>query len=221
VTYEGFEPGTEMACIIVCDDLGVCDTTYIIVTILEMDSDLDAVDDVVTTTQEGTVVIDVFTNDIIPNNTLDTFYIVNEPVLGTAEFDNNGLVTYVHDGEDCDVEDNFTYVICNTFACDTALVTIDIPCDTIPDGEFQIYPGFSPNNDDINETFTITGLGEFPNNRLQVFNRWGNLVYDKAGYTNDWAGTWKGKDLPSGTYFYLLDLGNGEKAMSGYLVLRR
>ena len=54
-----------------------------------------------------------------------------------------------------------------------------------------------------------------------IFNRWGNEVYAKGGYNNDWDGTWQGdKELPAGTYFYILDDGEGEK-YSGYLQINR
>ena len=221
VTYEGIEPGTESACIIVCDDLGVCDTTYMIITVITTTGeDLVAVDDESSTPQGGTVVINILGNDIIPGNTLDTFFILDPPFAGTATFNTDGSVTYVHDGEECDITDVFSYVICNAIECDTADVDVLIECDTTTSGDFMIYQGFSPNGDDVNETFTITGLEQFPNNSLMIYNRWGNLVYEVDGYRNDWNGTWNGKDLPDGTYFYVFDDGEGT-AHTGYLQIHR
>ena len=57
---------------------------------------------------------------------------------------------------------------------------------------------------------------------VSIFNRWGNRVYFRKGYTNDdpWIGNFEGKDLPDGTYFYIIDDGEGAK-YTGWLQIRR
>jgi len=90
-----------------------------------------------------------------------------------------------------------------------------------------VYDGFSPNDDGINETFVIEGLINYPNHKVLIFNRWGNKVYEASPYLSDWDGTNMfgvtvgGKDLPVGTYFYIIEPGNGEKAIKGYIYLNR
>jgi gliding motility-associated-like protein len=82
--------------------------------------------------------------------------------------------------------------------------------------------GFSPNGDGINDTFVIEGLDNYPSHKLQVFNRWGTEIYQtKEYYKGDWDGTWNNMPLPEGTYFYILDLGNGSKPKSGYVQIHR
>ncbi|MEL6945290.1 MAG: gliding motility-associated C-terminal domain-containing protein, partial [Bacteroidota bacterium] len=81
----------------------------------------------------------------------------------------------------------------------TATVSIKVICE-----EMNIFTGMSPNGDGINDVFFISNIDLFPENRLQIYNRWGHLVYEVEGYENDWNGTWKGKLLPDGTYFYIL-----------------
>ena len=61
---------------------------------------------------------------------------------------------------------------------------------------------------------------------LQVFNRWGNKVYESQHYINNWDGLSNiglllGNQLPGGTYYYIVNLNNGEKAKVGYLTLNR
>ena len=58
---------------------------------------------------------------------------------------------------------------------------------------------------------------------VQVFNRWGNLVFEQKGYTNAdaWNGQWNGKDLPDGTYFYLIELGGNAAGINGWLQILR
>lgn len=71
---------------------------------------------------------------------------------------------------------------------------------------------FTPNSDDKNATFWIEGLFGFPESALTVYNRWGKEVYFSADYT----GNWDGDDLPSGTYYYVLNRADGED-FTGYI----
>lgn len=82
--------------------------------------------------------------------------------------------------------------------------------------EFQIPEGFSPNGDGKNDQLVINGLEEFPGSSLQVFNRWGQVVYENNNYPNNWDGD----DVTDGTYFYILKLSNSE-AITGSLTIAR
>jgi gliding motility-associated-like protein len=75
----------------------------------------------------------------------------------------------------------------------------------------------------VNDLFTIDGIDAYPNNKLIIFNRWGNSVYEKVGYSNDWNGTWNSQMmLPDGTYFYILELNDDEaRKFSGYIQIHR
>lgn len=66
---------------------------------------------------------------------------------------------------------------------------------------------FSPNGDGKNETWMIQGMGKYPNSHVKVFNRWGNALFtDNYGYLVPWDGNCNGAPLPSGTYYYVIDL---------------
>ncbi|MFA8435295.1 MAG: Ig-like domain-containing protein [Marinifilaceae bacterium] len=101
-----------------------------------------------------------------------------------------------------------------------AMVTIQIePIDVfIPDA-------FTPNSDSFNDQFEIVGIGNYPDNKLQIFNRWGNMVFEMSGYDNSWNGYGNvsgqiSKDrLPTGTYYYILHLKRGMKARTGYIYM--
>ncbi|MEN8119226.1 MAG: Calx-beta domain-containing protein, partial [Bacteroidota bacterium] len=90
-----------------------------------------------------------------------------------------------------------------------------------------IPEGFSPNNDGINDSFTIKGIESYPHNKILIVNRWGNKVFEAEPYNNDWDGkNTKGisvgsDDLPEGTYYYILELGNSNKIIKGYIYLNR
>ncbi len=94
-------------------------------------------------------------------------------------------------------------------------------------GALTIPSGFSPDGDGLNDNFEIVGIENYPGNFFHVFNRWGNVVYEKRDYDNSWDGTPNqtkfiiGKDkVPAGTYFYLLDLGSLDKPRTGYIIIR-
>ncbi len=100
---------------------------------------------------------------------------------------------------------------------------IDTPIDTLKEKPVHIYDAFSPNGDNINEFFRIDNIEYYPTSILQVYNRWGNLVYSKKeGYKNDWRGTFNEQPLPNGTYFFVLHLkeSSGEK-QTGYIQIER
>jgi len=54
-----------------------------------------------------------------------------------------------------------------------------------------------------NGVFKLNGIEEYPNNRLLVLNRWGDIVYEAQPYQNDWRGTFEGQDLPQATYYFI------------------
>lgn len=219
VIYEGNEPGFDSACVIVCDDAGLCDTTYFYITVdITTDSLPIAVDDLDNLTNEGEVAnINVLSNDTVQFLQLPII-IVTQPAHGEAEPLPNGTINYAPDAGYCDedVPDSFTYAICNPNGCDTATVYVMVLC-----SDLQIFEAFSPNGDNKNETFKINGLQNWPNHHLVIYNRWGNLVYEATNYQSDWEGTWNNKKLPDGTYFYILELGNGGDTKRGYVVILR
>ncbi|WP_406683381.1 gliding motility-associated C-terminal domain-containing protein [Seonamhaeicola sp. MEBiC1930] len=104
---------------------------------------------------------------------------------------------------------------------DSDTATVDPQCLTI-------YNEFSPNGNGVNEVFYIDCINNYPNNNLKIYNRWGNLVYTKEGYDNTFDGISNGRSvlnknekLPVGTYYYVLDLGDGSKQKAGWLYIVR
>ena len=75
----------------------------------------------------------------------------------------------------------------------------------IPSTELVFYNSFSPNGDGANDVFYIGNIGLYPDNSLEIYNRYGQKVLTKTSYNNDWDGTYLGNELPGGTYFYILD----------------
>ena len=110
----------------------------------------------------------------------------------------------------------------NCIEIDTLIITVKPPEECIEDS-LEMPTGFSPNGDGPNDFFVIHGLVRYPDNELKVFNRWGNLVYQKKNYNNEWNGTNNNGDkLPDGTYFAIFIVTNQPKlTLTGYVDMRR
>lgn len=84
----------------------------------------------------------------------------------------------------------------------------------------KIPDGFSPNGDGINDSFVVPGLEYYENVKLQVYNRWGGLVYRNSAYRNDWKGTNMGNEpLADDTYYFTLELSD-TVSYSGFVVIK-
>lgn len=81
----------------------------------------------------------------------------------------------------------------------------------------------TPNGDGVNDALLFPCLENplYPKNKITVFNQWGDEVYSASPYLNDWHGTYNGKDLPVGTYYYILDLSNGSTPVRDFFVIER
>lgn len=224
IDYEGVELGQDTACIEVCDITGSCDTVTLVIAVASGDTptffNLDAVDDTVSTDLDASVVFNALGNDIFTN--LSEMFLVEQPANGTAIFNMDGTMRYVPNAGYCDdvIPDTLFYVICESELCDTAKVRIFVECDQ--SNEFIIYNGLSPNGDGINDFFTIGGIEDLPGNRLFIYNRWGNMVYTKENYNNEWDGRWgnRSQQLPDGSYYYIFEDGKGG-VFYGFLEIRR
>ncbi len=212
--------GEGQACIVLCDAFNVCDTVILKIIVNEAVAELlpDAVNDEASMFRNETLNISVLWNDTWTSTDLEVTLLPGSgPLMGQAVVEQNGSITYTPEADGCG-EDQFMYSLCNSAGCDTALVTIEINCsDKII---LEPYTGFSPNGDGINEFFAIKGIESFPRNTLEVYNRWGNRIFNKTDYQGDWDGTWGGLVLPDGTYYFILQP-EGLAAISGYVHLHR
>jgi gliding motility-associated-like protein len=201
------------------------------------------IDDPAETDMNEDVIIDIYNNDIgIP--LCATLIIVTQPEHGTLIIDDNDtptnlfddVITYVPN-QDYYGTDTFEYQVedCNGNLSNIATVTINVG--TVgPACEIVVYNAVSPNNDGVNDIIIINGLECHPDNTVEIYNRWGVLVFEteKYGSNNNYfrgisegrSTVSQGEELPDGTYFYILKYvdtqdGNSNKQKTGYLYLNR
>jgi large repetitive protein len=216
--------GTDSFSYTLCDENGDCTTATVTITVVPVDDPM-AEDDEFTTNEDTPLTGDVSSND---TGTSGYVYVVtNGTDNGTLVLNPDGTFTYTPN-PDFNGFDTFTYIACiNNTNCVTATVTIIVvPLD---DAVVKIPNGFSPDGDNVNDTFIIENINQYPNNNVTIFNRWGNIVFEKEGYTNAeaWDGTTEsggvtiGSKVPEGTYFYVIDLGDEvTPATSGFVVVK-
>jgi gliding motility-associated-like protein len=124
---------------------------------------------------------------------LGTITSINDSVSSVKPASTSGYVINVVD-------------VCGVISTDTMLVTVE-KC------ELKVGNAFSPNGDGTNDFFEIQNIQYYPNNTVSIYNRWGKKLFEQSGYTNAWDGD---SDFISGTYFYILDPGDGSASLKGY-----
>jgi len=119
------------------------------------------------------------------------FYL-SDPDMATTTVTPAETISYQVDGQigECQVSTSVT-------------VTVGSP--------IRVPNSFTPNSDGINDFWTIDGIIAFEGARVEVFNRWGQLVHRSLGYAQPWDGTGRsGKPLTPGTYYYVIELNDAD-----------
>jgi len=80
---------------------------------------------------------------------------------------------------------------------------------------------FSPNGDGINDTWAIQYLESYPGATVDIFNRYGQLIYHSVGYTKPWDGTYRGQPVPVATYYWIINPKNGRQQINGSVTVIR
>lgn len=225
VFMTGLALGSDTLCLQMCDAAGQCVNYLTYVTVAGESSDsLLAVPDAVYTLKDTDVDIPILSNDIVNGIAGNRFKLASvefltQPALGTFSFNAiSGLFSYSPGLGACGV-DSVEYRITDSLGQQsTATVSVTIVCEKV-----LVFNGISPNGDGKNDVWHILGIEQYPQNEVRVFNRWGNQVFERSGYTNaePWDGVWNGRDLPDGTYFYVIILGGGNGKQEGFLQILR
>jgi gliding motility-associated-like protein len=152
---------------------------------------------------EGDALITVYANSGIPPYT----YNWDDPSLGTASTSQN-----VAPGV-------YYLIVTDTQFCGIADTVTVGP--GLTDCTLNIPSSFTPNFDLTNDTWILRGISKYPDVTVEIYNRWGSLLYSSAGYAEPWDGTYKGKDVASATYYYIILLSENDEPITGSVTVVR
>ncbi len=102
--------------------------------------------------------------------------------------------------------------------CESSRAEIDV---TVGVSSTDIANAFTPNGDGINDYWQIKNIDNYINATIQVFNRYGQLLFESKGYAKPFDGTYKGQKLAAGVYYYIINLNAKCNLLSGSLTLIR
>ena len=154
-------------------------------------------------------------------------------VLFTPENWADTVLVIVNGEDDDEVDGNINYQIVLSPAISTDLKYDGLDIDDISliniddDSKELIIPeAFSPGNDGFNDYFHIVNLEHYDKASIRIYNRWGSLVYSEDNYKNDWDGRANkggavGSKLPTGTYYYILEINGNSEKKNGYVFIKR
>jgi gliding motility-associated-like protein len=174
----------------------------------------------------GKVTIDLTTLISDPDNNLDpaSLQVLNNATQKGGKTTLNGFILEI-DYTDAKFsgKDLVTIRVCDLLnVCFEAAFEINVI------GDIVVYNGISPNGDTKNDTWVIEYITLFPDtqiNRVTIYNRWGDIVWQGSNYDNDnvvFTGINKnGGELSTGTYFYKIEFESGRETITGYLSLKR
>jgi len=209
------------------DDGGLAGTISVKIIIIPVNDPPVAVHDLVTALRNVPLDGNVLDNDFdIEGNAMS----VNvTPIVnvqhGKVTLNSDGRFTYISDKTFKGI-DSLVYEVCDhgiPSRCAQASLVI-----SVEDLPFKVFEGVTPDGDGINDYLRINSIDYYTNNQVQIFDRFNNLVFEINGYDNE-ERIWRGQankgigndQLPEGTYFYYVNLGDGSAPVSGFVVLKR
>jgi len=165
--------------------------------------------------------------DILENDLIDSHSDFDIRIL---EFDhaddayiNENLELAIEINENYSGYSTVIYEICNR-DCDQPCVTARVRISAEGDGYDEDI--LTPNEDGHNDVLVVTGHEEYepiPDSKINIINRWGQVVYSTTNYNNDWRGDLNGNPsnpLPEGVYYYHLTYNTGKSVMGSRSLIR-
>lgn len=112
----------------------------------------------------------------------------------------------------------YTLTVTDANGCtDESEVTVEV----LADHKFLLTNLITPNGDGKNDTWYIGNIEEYPLCEVSIFNIYNTKLFTAMPYANDWDGTFNGKELPDGTYYYIIKCPDAAQESKGYITLLR
>jgi gliding motility-associated-like protein len=115
-------------------------------------------------------------------------------------------------------ENKIFYLSKLTGSCESERKAVKV---TIGDEELYVPNTFTPNQDGDNDFWLIRGIESYPTAKLAIFNRDGQKVFESNQYSNTFDGSYRGTPLPSGTYYFILNLNSDCNPITGGITIIR
>ncbi len=199
---------------------GICSSTDTVLIISQVAPSINSGKDTSICEYQQPITLPIFVESpytwswsIVNGNAIITNEETQSPIFQNLSIGNNSLVLSSSNGP-CLATDTLEIQVYNSSS---------EYCQTM---EIFIPEGFSPNGDGDYDVFKILNLNGLTAH-VQIFNRWGNLVYESENYQNDWIGNSNqgvvlfGNELPAGTYYYIIQIEGETDARKDYLTLWR
>ncbi|MDF2432365.1 MAG: hypothetical protein JWP44_1996 [Mucilaginibacter sp.] len=118
--------------------------------------------------------------------------------------------------------DTVTCTITLGSGCIVSITSLPFIAVILPPPNVTIPNAFTPNGDGINDNWQIPDLAYYPHCTVEIYTRYGTMIFQSRGYSKAWDGMYNGSKLPTGTYYYVIDLNNNNsKKLSGYVAILR
>jgi gliding motility-associated-like protein len=153
-----------------------------------------------------------------------------QPIINSITVDENSIVIqlenpesyfeYSINGADFQALNQFSYIPTGQY---TAFVRDNNGCNIVTQ-QFTIFTipkFFTPNNDGFNDVWEIKEMGDYPNSRAEIFDRYGKLIIELNAVNYSWDGKFNSKNLPADDYWYHLKLDNTKPGIKGHFTLKR
>lgn len=209
-----------------CVNDGSCGVASVVINVIEYDFKPKAVNDsieMIYGLSDG-MRFDILQNDIDAYDEPFSITIITQPNNGSASINEDNTLSPSFD-YDFIGNDSLQYRMCDAEGdCDTAWVFCEILNGDI--NNLFIPNALSPNGDGVNDMFRLPQLMSDVQMRITIFTQWGQVVYQNENYLNNWdgkgnLGVFNGKDLESGTYYYVLIIGDDRPPIKNYIYLSR
>ncbi|RLD19089.1 MAG: hypothetical protein DRI71_12390, partial [Bacteroidetes bacterium] len=207
-----------------CNQCGLCSSAMVNISINNTPPSVDVPPSEIVS--GGIMTMNILSNITDDNDNVDlsSLKIISQPISGAiASIDGEANLTVDYQGIKFTGMDELSIEICDFEGlCSQQVIQIMVAPPTV-----NVYNAVSPNGDGKHDFLEIENIEFFPNNRVRILNRWGDIVFEIAGYNNAdnrFDGTsnkGSNSDLPPGTYYYSIILNNESNEINGFLTLRR